>query len=224
MVVETQPQKLRLESIALTQQNNRPNTDASALSSWETDLVAKLQARDSAAFKELVDCYAELLLKIGARLTGSRVDAEDIVQETFEGALASLGRFEGRSSLKSWLISILYRRAARHYKKQRRIQVKKTEVLRLKSGTEAHVAGSAETTLDIEIMLESLSEEHRAVVVLKEFEGLTYQEIADALDIPRGTVESRMYRARNALRRDFREYFDPKPSVNKTGELGGDSQ
>lgn len=208
----------------MNHQDDRLKDDASPDSLSEADLVARLQLGDSEAFRVLVDGYAELLLRIATRFTASRSDAEDVVQETFEGALASLGRFEGRSSLKSWLISILRRRAARHYRKHKHIQFVQSDDPQSRIDAERNVTGSAESALDVETILASLSAEHREVVVLREIEGMTYEEIADALDIPRGTVESRLFRARQALRTDFEEFVRSTPSSKRHEQSGGDSQ
>ena len=217
-------ERLRPEAEELTDQDVRLKTDKEIESPDEADLVDRLRCGDSAAFAELVDSYAELLLRVAIRLTGSRSDAEDIVQETFEGALKSLSRFEGRASMKSWLISILYRRAARLHKKRIRFRFWESDEFRSQTRDEPRSLGHAGTTLDIETILGSLSPEHKAVVVLREVEGLSYQEISDALEIPRGTVESRLFRARQTLRQEFREFLDPSLDTDTEDNSGGDSQ
>ena len=76
-----------------------------------------------------------------------------------------------------------------------------------------------EVALDTETILASLSPEHQAVIILREVEGFTYQEVADALDIPRGTVESRIFRARQQLRQAFGEYLGKQKTDNVTQDI-----
>jgi RNA polymerase sigma-70 factor (ECF subfamily) len=130
-----------------------------------------------------------------------RREAEDIVQETLLGALKSAGRFEGRSSLSTWLSRILSNQVALFLRSRR---VRRTDAL---PETVATRVGDPDARMQVEQMLAALSDEHRQIIVLRELEGFTYDEIAEVLQIPRGTVESRLHRARQALK----ERFAPGP-------------
>ena len=115
-------------------------------------------------------------------------DAEDLVQETFMGAFRT--RFRGESTVRTWLVQILVRRAGMLRRSRRRMP----EVLSLDAeGSEEPVASSdapggagADARLDLSTMLEQLSPEHRQVIVLRELQGMTYEQIAEALQMMYG--------------------------------------
>lgn len=163
-----------------------------------------VSAGDAASFEELVDAHWRHLFRLAYSIVGERSGAEDVVQETFLAAFSRMGSFRGESSVKTWLISILVRQAAK-YKRREGIRRHKglDEVRRHEGGKTAE---GADAKLDLAWALEGLGEAHRDVIVLRELEGLSYEEIAQVLGVPRGTVESRLYRARRALRVRLRDY------------------
>lgn len=154
-----------------------------------------------AAFRELVDRHAGYVLRVARSLTGHDADAEDLVQETFLGALS--GRYRGEASVRTWLVQILVRRAAMLRRKRRRHP---EDELGEGEPEAAGGPGGVEARLDLAQMLASLTPEHREVVVLRELEGMSYDEMARTLGVPRGTVESRLHRARATLREKFQGY------------------
>jgi RNA polymerase sigma-70 factor (ECF subfamily) len=177
---------------------------------------------DAEAFHDWVDRYGPALFRLARSLSGNRLDAEDLCQETFEAAFRGFHRFDGRSSIKTWLTSILVRRCAKHWRKQRHAR----RALSLDQCT-AHAGASdrqdpggglaeavsvASTITDIDQRLDvlevirALPSEFRDVIILREIDGLSYQEIADVLAVPRGTVESRIHRGRAELRRKLTGY------------------
>jgi len=174
----------------------------------DLELVTRAGAGETAAFNGLVERHAEMLLRFALRKTAKREDAEDLVQETFEGAIRSAASFKGDASVRGWLMSILFRRAARHH---RYWKLRKTDELNethdSQTGNGVPKEASPVASLDTATVLASLPEAQREVMVLREVEGFTYQEIADTLDIPRGTVESRLFRARQHIRETFSDYF-----------------
>lgn len=193
----------------------------------EVELISRAVRGDEAAFGEIVDRYANDLYKLAYSLTGNVADVEDIVQETFIGAFKGLRRFEGRSALKTWLISILVRQVARHkryWRIRRALSLDRLEedsafsLDRLQAGV---VGQDPDIKMDLHTMLNTLSSEHRAVVVLRELEGMSYREMAEALSIPVGTVESRLFRARDEIRRRFKGYFTAETDVNEAEALKG---
>jgi RNA polymerase sigma-70 factor (ECF subfamily) len=166
----------------------------------EQDLIRRAKAGDSKALHELTDLHAPHLFRVAYRLTGRVADSEDLVQETLMAAIGSLRRFDGRSKFSTWLIGILVRQAALARRKKRRPEIA--------AGQEV-TAGAAEKSdrkMDVAAALAELSDEHREVVVLREYEAMTYDEIAEALGVPRGTVESRLHRARQELRTVLQDY------------------
>lgn len=174
----------------------------------DTLLLRQLQSGDPASLDALYRTYGDRLFALAYSLLGRRpehyADAEDILQEALLGALKSAPRFEGRSSLSTWLSRIVANQvlAFRRYRKVRRADAFDEATTRPESDPD----NSAR--LDVEKMLAALSEEHRDVIVLRELQGLSYEEISQVLGIPKGTVESRLFRARQALRDKFPEFVE----------------
>lgn len=167
------------------------------------DLVLRARSGDSGAFGVLVDRHAPALFRAAAALVSNVADAQDVVQETLLAAYQQVGRFEGRSSVKTWMIGILVRQAALHHREaaRRRVIPISPEIADTDRGVATKDAtGRADAKMDVAQALASLSQDHREVLVLRELEGMTYDEIAAALKHPRGTIESRLFRARQALR------------------------
>ena len=178
----------------------------------DAELLERARRGDDAAFHELVDRHAGRLYRLAFSLSGNAADAEDILQETFSGAFRGLAGFESRSSVKTWLTQILVRQAARHHRSRGKFRVVSFgDALEAAAEPSARsrpdAAGNLDARLDVLTMIETLSPEHRQVIVLREIEGLSYAEIAEALHVPRGTVESRLHRARQELRERFKGYF-----------------
>ena len=179
----------------------------------DPDLVERARRGEEAAAHEIVDRYARELFGLAFSMVGQAADAEDVLQETFAGAFRGLGSFEGRCSLKTWLTRILVRQAARCHRSRRTHRTLPLE--ELSEPAKAILAGRApspsandlDLRMDLAAVLDTLSPDQREVIVLRELQGLSYQEIAEALDIPRGTVESRLFRARRQLAEQLRDYL-----------------
>jgi RNA polymerase sigma-70 factor (ECF subfamily) len=179
----------------------------------ELDLVQGIRSGDPAAFRELVRRYGDDLYGLAFSLVGNAADAEDVVQQGFLGALNSIGRFEGRSSLRTWLHRIVLNQASKARRSRRARRAVSLDACGDSSGggpggvdglpTVRPASVAVDGRLDATTMLEALSPEHREVLVLRELQGLSYEEIAAALGVPRGTVESRLFRARRCLREQF---------------------
>ena len=182
---------------------------------FEADLVRRARTGEEAAWHEIVDRYGAHLYRLAFSLVGNASEAEDVLQETFAGALRNLSSFEGRSSLKTWLSRILMRQAARSHRSRSR---HKAAPLGGYSGTSEEpatdvpagpVQNRSDTRMDVMAVLETLSPEHREVILLRELQGMTYEEIAEVLGVPRGTVESRLFRARQILKERLKDYGEP---------------
>ena len=183
----------------------------------DLELVRAAADGDTAAFHTLVDRHARGLFRLAMSLSPTRSDAEDICQETLVGAFRGLKRFAGRASVKTWLMRILMRRAAKHWHKHR--HVRKTLSLHVggdDSRTSERQEGlpttpsasvSVDQRIDLHAVIRTLVPEHRQVILLRETQGLSYEEIAQTLQIPRGTVESRLHRARLELRERMKDYL-----------------
>ena len=178
------------------------------------DLVRRSRNGDHAAFRELVDRYARDLYGLAFALVGNAQDAEDVLQETFLGAFRQIAAFEERSTVKTWLSRILVKQAARcHRSRGSRKTVSLDDLSEPGSATAgkreaASSAGDYHVRLDVLETLASLSPEHREVIVLRELQGMSYEEMADILCIPGGTVESRLFRARRELRDRLKDYLE----------------
>ena len=167
----------------------------------DIELLHRAGDGDSAAFHALVDRHAQRLYRLAVSLIGNATDAEDVLQETFVGAFRGLRTFEGRSSVKTWLTRILVMQAAQWNRSRRR------RVAGSMDDSIPAAAGSPEAAMDVQAALGRLSPEHREVLALREFERMSYEEIAQVLDVPRGTVESRLHRARSELREKLKDYL-----------------
>ena len=180
----------------------------------DPELVQKIRRGDEAAFSELVRRHADSLLGMAFSLVGIRADAEDLVQETFMVALRRIQTFEGRSAFGTWLRGILVFKAAK-LRRSRKVRASvpihdhdgSPDARRADESLSTRSASAAvDSRVDVTAMLDTLSDEHREIVVLRELQQFSYEEISKMLKIPIGTVESRLYRARQELRKRFGGY------------------
>lgn len=180
----------------------------------DQDLVRSAVAGDEAAFHALVDRHAPVLFRSALGLSRNRADAEDLLQDTLIAAHRGLKQFAGRSSVRTWLQTILTRKAfkalhrSRHQRSALSIDAENTpkQVTQDSAMLMRAESENINQRMDVMQVLQSLSDPHREVLVLREIQGLSYEEIAAQLQVPRGTVESRLYRARA----EFRERFGPR--------------
>jgi RNA polymerase sigma-70 factor (ECF subfamily) len=171
-------------------------------------LIDACRRGQTEAFGLLVRRYQDRLYPTVLRLTGSAEDAHDLLQETFLRAYRKLSLFQGESSFYTWV----YRIAVNLALSDRRRRKTSRPAVALSSretfdppddSSQTDPAGPlerAERDARVQNALSALAPDHRAVVVLKDLDGLRYEEIAEMLNIPVGTVRSRLHRARNELR------------------------
>jgi RNA polymerase sigma-70 factor (ECF subfamily) len=169
---------------------------------------------DQADFERDAMQYAPQLYSAAIRMTRNRADAEDVVQETFLKAYRSYHSYTEGTNLKAWLYRILTNTYINTYRKRQR-RPTETELGKLQDlylykrlGEASGASQSAESDMldafvdtDITDALDALPETFRLPVVYADVEGLSYKEIAEALDIPIGTVMSRLHRGRKALQK-----------------------
>jgi len=168
----------------------------------ETELVTRAQHGDRNAFSELVSMHARGVLNVIYRMCGDEQLAEDAAQEAFIQAWLHLPSYRPQTPLRNWLYRIAVNAATDKFRKEKRILPNDIEDLNLtdeRPGPESLVSQQERTVLVQKAVL-SLPEASRAVLVLREYEGMSYHEIADALDIPVGTVMSRLNYARKLLK------------------------
>jgi RNA polymerase sigma-70 factor (ECF subfamily) len=187
---------------------------------------------DQARFAEQAMEHMDSLYAGALRMTRNPSDAEDLVQETYLKAYRGFGGFEEGTNLKAWLFRILTNTYINRYRQQQRRPDESTDIddvedfylyRRLGGIDQARISQSAEDQLfemftddEVKGALEALPESFRMAVLLADVEGFAYKEIAEILDIPIGTVMSRLHRGRKALQKalfDFaveRGLIDPE--------------
>lgn len=185
----------------------------------EKALIAAIVGGESQRFEQLVLTYQQRIFVAMLGLLGNRQDAEDVTQETFVSAFRKLDRFEFRSSFYTWLHRIAWNLAI-DFQRQRG---RRKNAMHIESDREAdeisghqpppdHSVLTGETVAQVQKALMEIDEERRHVIVLRDLQGLDYAEIASLLDIPIGTVRSRLHRARIELREAMlRAGLEPEP-------------
>ncbi len=182
---------------------------ALAGTSPDRELVASCRTGDPLAFARLVELHEGMVFNLSARLLGDPEEARDIAQEVFLQVYRVLDRFEGRSSLKTWIYRIAVNQChnrRRFWHRRRRDREQAFDEGLSTGGVVAagpnpyEEAQRRERALRVQEALLQLSFEHRTVLVLREVEGLTCEEVGVALGVPEGTVKSRLSRAREAMR------------------------
>jgi len=180
--------------------------EAAALGGEERSLVERHRYGDPGAFEEIYERFGEMVFNLALRLAGDREEAADLTQETFLRVYRHLGKFGGRSTLKTWVYRVALNhcrsRLARRRPPARPIEAEdgRFEPVDPARGPEARaLAGDAGRR--VTSALAALPPAFREAVVLRDLEGLTYEEIAEVLGMRIGTVRSRIARGRDALRR-----------------------
>lgn len=176
----------------------------------DEQLVERAIAGDTDAFGEVVRRWERKIYALAYGFTGSVEDARDAAQETFVAAFRNLQNFRGEAKVSSWLHRIAVNQCIT---RQRRARVRAETAIEeavetsgekfLSTGehsSPARAAESRERTEAVRRAVTALTPELREVVLLKEFEGLTFQEIAETLEVPLSTVKSRLYTALRQLR------------------------
>jgi RNA polymerase sigma-70 factor (ECF subfamily) len=183
-------------------------------------LIAECLQGNTAAFGELVRRYQDRLFNTAYRLVDNADDALDVVQEAFLHAYQSLESFKGDSLFFTWLYRIAVNSAISFKRKKRavlRIDGRDGEAVHeppdpSELSRPGHALEQVEQEQRIHKALSRLSPEHRAVLVLKDMEGQKYEEMAEALGVPIGTIRSRLHRARLELR-EVLEQMEERPAA-----------
>jgi len=174
----------------------------------DQQLIAAINAGDVAAFEALYFRYRDWVVKLVYRFTGSEDLALDVMQETFLYFLRKFPGFRLTANLKTFLYPAVRNLTIAARRKAGRYQSTETEQVQLEQVPAAdEPAGSGN---DLAIALASLSEQHREVLLLRYVDGLNLAEIAEAADVPLGTVKSRLHNALEILRQDkrTRQFFE----------------
>ncbi len=182
----------------------------------DSHLVERAQAGDARAFEALVRRYERWVFTLALRMVGDRDEAEDLAQDVFVKAYTGLPGFRGSSRFSTWLYAIASHHCLNDLASRARRPVTESSLRRVGSdaddppGPVERFADESpradallerqETVRQVQEALLRLTEDHRLILVLREIQGLSYEEIAEALGVEVGTVRSRLHRARMALR------------------------
>jgi RNA polymerase sigma-70 factor (ECF subfamily) len=183
----------------------------------DASLIAASLAGDNAAFGRLVSAYQDRLYNSLLRVLGSSEDAADIVQDAFVQAYTKLNTFRGGSAFYTWLYRIAFNLAMSHARRGR-----KTASLDDRKSLVGDEPTDGQPTVESGILqqeraelvhaaLGELSLEYRQILVLREIDGLRYDEIAEILELPVGTVRSRLFRARM----EMKELLSPRLHIER---------
>ncbi|MCO6429850.1 MAG: sigma-70 family RNA polymerase sigma factor [Deltaproteobacteria bacterium] len=197
----------------------------------DAELVRRAAQRDKEAFRLLVEKYQVRAFNIAFDLLKNREDAEDVVQESFVKAYLSLPEFEGRASFYTWLYRIVYNMAIDYKRKvankMRQGSVAFDDLLHSEeqgSGTIGSYAGRnphdelvrKEQAARFGQVMNEISDEHRAVIMFRELDGMNYEQIAEATGVSKGTIMSRLHYARKKLQKGLQDLVSE--DVLPTGE------
>jgi RNA polymerase sigma-70 factor (ECF subfamily) len=195
----------------------------------DVELVRLAQRGDGAAFAELVARHQRQLYRLALRMTGSEADAQEVLQEAFLNAYQKLPNFRGEAQFSSWLYRIAANSALMRLRRKRRapdsLADQPLELAGPRFYAEGHLEPSSSSDwsqrADEQMMsgelgsainkaVEELPDDYRTVFLLKDVDGLSNEDIAQALDLTVPAVKSRLHRARLALREKLGEFFDGK--------------
>jgi len=182
--------------------------------STDEELVARSMGGDLDSFNQLVLRWERPIYALAYRVIGREEDARDVAQETFLRAFRALKGFKGQAKFSSWLYRITLNLCRDWIRRERR-----TPVVQAPEGADViELAGEDTPTETLEELvsrhqlgravakaMSQLPEEQRTAIILKEYHGLTFQEIADLLDCPLSTVKTRLYQGLTVLRKQLRE-------------------
>jgi RNA polymerase sigma-70 factor, ECF subfamily len=185
----------------------------------DEELVARSKSGDTESFNQLVKRWERPIFALAYRTLGREEDARDVTQETFLRAFRALGGFKGDAKFSSWLYRIALNLCRDWMRKERRAPVvavpEGVEVDELAADqgpteTVEDLAARAELGREVAKAMEFLPAEQRQAIILKEYHGLTFQEIADLMRCPLSTVKTRVYQGLSTLRKQLAEQMAPR--------------
>ena len=196
------------------------------------DLVEAARKGDREAFRTLFERYHRRALALALGVVRNQDDALDIVQDAFIKAHKHLDKFEGNSSFYTWLYRIVMNLAIDHIRKNRRqkpvelddshLEERAPEgeelLPKLLGGNPGRALMDKEIRARIDAGLAELSENHRAVLVMRELEGMSYEEMAQAMGCSKGTIMSRLFHARKNMQKRLSDLVERLPSESESEE------
>jgi len=181
----------------------------------DAELLSRYRSGDDRAFDEIVDRHERRVFAIALRICRHHEDARDVTQEVFVTALRALATFRGDAQLSTWFHRVATNAALDQVRRRQRREGASLDELGDRSdpspGPESTAIDSVRAR-EVHRALGRVGPEHRAVLVLHDLQGLDYAEVAAALEVPVGTVKSRLHRARLALARELGHLKDAEPT------------
>ncbi|MFA9419692.1 MAG: RNA polymerase sigma factor RpoE [Gammaproteobacteria bacterium] len=185
----------------------------------DAELVKRVQAGDKAAFDILVQKYQHKVVNLINRFVSDQTECYDIAQDAFIKAYRAIGNFRGDSQFYTWLYRIAANTAKNHLASRARkspsysVDVDDAEHYEGESGlkeytTPENLLLTDEIERTVFQAIEALPDDLKSAIMLREIEGLSYEEIAEVMDCPIGTVRSRIFRARDAIDRELRPLLE----------------
>ncbi len=180
--------------------------------SSDEELVARSMGGDLDSFNQLVVRWERPIYALAYRVIGREEDARDVAQETFLRAFRALSGFKGQAKFSSWLYRITLNLCRDWIRKERRTPVSQApegiDIIELAgeatpNETIEQLVGRKQLARAVSVAMASLPEEQRTAIILKEYHGLTFQEIADMLDCPLSTVKTRLYQGLSVVRKQL---------------------
>ena len=183
----------------------------------DVDLVSRARRGDVAAFGRLVERHQDFVYNAVFHLVGNEQDAEDLAQDVFIRAFGSLARFEGRAKFTTWVYGIMLNTVRSHWRRAGRRAVVSLDVSadddHPNPGPPATGDGPVDASLrreevrHVRAAIAGLDSDLREITVLRDIEGLAYEELAQVLGVPIGTVKSRLHRARRQLKDRLEPFY-----------------
>ncbi len=210
-------------SHAATSVNPAPATSSKApevTADGDVELVARVRSGDKAAFRILFDRYNRRAYGVAFGVVKNQQDALDVVQEAFIKVHKHLDGFQGNSSFYTWLYRIVMNLSIDHLRRGRKNTefddtIRKDDTLadgamlpQSAHENPSRMVARKELTDHIQAALAELPEYHRAVIILREVEGLSYEEMAKILRVPKGTIMSRLFHARRKMQERLASYLE----------------
>jgi RNA polymerase sigma-70 factor (ECF subfamily) len=178
----------------------------------DAECVRRVQQGDTDSFEVLVRRHQKAIFNLVYRLLGNYDEAAEVAQEVFLSAFKSIHQFRGESNFSTWLYRIglnhaSTRRKSLHSSQQRHIPLDGTEVIADGTVDPAKNVEHKEIQQRVQQALNSLDPEDARIILLRDLQDVPYEDVAEMLDIPVGTVKSRLHRARQALKTSLAPYF-----------------
>lgn len=195
-------------------------------------LVDRAQQGDRAAFRQLIERHQRRIYQLALGIVKSHEEAMDIVQDTFVKVHQHLPAFKGDAAFSTWTYRIAYNLSIDSLRKTNRgekVAIEETTLTDEGTHYEPYATESAspqkallrgELSSRMKQALDQLSENHRAILVLREVDGLSYEELSDVLKVPKGTVMSRLFHARHKMQEALKDYLNDESSTSTPPALG----